>query len=584
MPFAMTPQWRRIALGLCIVLLAVAAVKAGVDLWNVLRWEARGAMDSDVSDYFFVARGIRNGLLPYRDLYETKPPGIFFLTLLSLMVSGDQRFLSIVQLLVFIAIPLLFAAFAVHKSKERAATRWETVFFALLAFLLGSLLTLYLEERAGMLQTETWGCFFALLYALSLCWGKVPTTPRRIALSSVFLFATLFMREPFLLTTLAAAIVLCPTWRAFLRSFVLPLGIAGIAFLLIMTVLGYIGPYMTVHIPIMLWGRVAHDPLDPLWLRWLSIRWLFGNTTSYNVSSPLFGYVLILLFIVAPLWKRNPKGRWDLWMVIAGCGLVLVAAYYAYFLVVMINAKRLGVQLAPESVALLQHLLSIAITWGVLSLPFLFLLYKRGYLLASMLIFAGLFLSSEAVGISIYAVNHYTFAVPFYMALVLLLLQRQNAALWSEGIVVACSALAAVTVFTYQTDPRFMQTLEERTHYTYSANKDVIDRFDAMLDACHFDRYYTFGGLNKLQFAKHSPYGPAVILTYFNYLAPDHPLIQDTLKNIVFKTPVIAIFNKPDPLVSSDVDALIHERFTDQAPSCAKPYLPMDTAVMLFRK
>lgn len=51
-------------------------------------------MDSDVLLYFAAGRGILNGLSPYIDIFETKPPGMFLLSALSLRVTGDERLLG----------------------------------------------------------------------------------------------------------------------------------------------------------------------------------------------------------------------------------------------------------------------------------------------------------------------------------------------------------------------------------------------------------------------------------------------------------------------------------------------------------
>ena len=555
---------------------------AAVDLWRILRWEAAGAMDGDVSDYFFVARGILNGLTPYVDLYESKPPGIFFLSALSLLVTGDQRFLSVLQWIMLGAIPFLFAAFALHVERKRHSGVLDQTAAGLLGLVVGILFTLFLEERGGMLQTEGWGSFLGLLYLLSIAWDGAFTT-RRMWISGAFLFGTIFMKEPFLLAALAGALVLCPTWQSFKRSFVIPLLGAGAAFVIVMVAFGWLGPYLTIHLPAMLWGRIASDPIDPVWLRWLSIRWLWGNTTTYNKSAPLFGNLLILFFLSVPLMRRGAGRARDVVVAIAGPASALVFVFFTYFQLIFWNMRRVGVQ----STDALMTLHDAIFLWWMIAVVVMaicsFLQWKRGYLRHLVPAVLALCLASQAAGISVYAINHFAFAFPFYVSLAILFLRHMRDSLWTEGFALAAVLLASIIAFTWNTDPVYMQQLEGRTQYTYAKNREQTDRLDALLTACDFDRYYAFGGLNRLQFAKHSHYGPMVNLAFINYLPLNHPLVMETVRNILLRTPVIVDFEKQQ-FLSPEIDATILQSFTDEIPPCAAPHLPIGTARVLFRK
>src|SRR2546422_741744 len=60
-------------------------------IWELIRrvqLELLGAVQPDAYLYFTVGRGILNGLLPYKDLFETKPPGMFLLSALSLWITN----------------------------------------------------------------------------------------------------------------------------------------------------------------------------------------------------------------------------------------------------------------------------------------------------------------------------------------------------------------------------------------------------------------------------------------------------------------------------------------------------------------
>jgi hypothetical protein len=71
---------KRHAVALLAIGIVAAALAAGFHLAQMLALEARGAINSDGIAYLIVGRGILNGLRPYADLFESKPPGMYFLS------------------------------------------------------------------------------------------------------------------------------------------------------------------------------------------------------------------------------------------------------------------------------------------------------------------------------------------------------------------------------------------------------------------------------------------------------------------------------------------------------------------------
>src|SRR3990167_8341988 len=90
------------------------------------------------------------------------------------------------------------------------------------AFIAGTLLVLYTEERGGALQPEGFGYFFSMVYALLLLRTGL-RSPMSIAAASLALLCSIGMKEPFLFINLAIALLLTPSWRDFPRTFVLTL-------------------------------------------------------------------------------------------------------------------------------------------------------------------------------------------------------------------------------------------------------------------------------------------------------------------------------------------------------------------------
>ncbi|MBI1934553.1 hypothetical protein HYS30_02700, partial [Candidatus Peregrinibacteria bacterium] len=125
------------------------------------------ALEWDALIFFTIGRGILNGLTPYVDLFESKPPGIFFLAIASLLLSkGDlfYRLLSVGGLVVLSIGPLI----AYGKALPDRRLQPLRLAGGLLVLVLGMLATLYLQERAPGGQPEFFGSMFGALFTYSM--------------------------------------------------------------------------------------------------------------------------------------------------------------------------------------------------------------------------------------------------------------------------------------------------------------------------------------------------------------------------------------------------------------------------------
>jgi hypothetical protein len=588
MPLPRLPEWtpperlRTAALYALLFGLAAASVMMLLDVFQVLRFEWMGAMDNDVLDYFHVARGLLNGHTLYADLYESKPIVIFLLTGLSLLFTGDERLLAVIQVLMYLSMPLAFVLFAREESLEAGFDRIRTILVCTIAGLIGTLLMLYLEERSGMMQTEGWGGYFGTLYMLSIAW-RGTITQRRIIISTILLFLTIFTKEPFLLTALAAALLVTTSRKQFIHFFVVPLFLAGIADVLLMLFFGYMEAYFQIHIPTMLSGRVASSPLDPVWLRPLAMHWLYGNTTDFFLSAPLFGYLLLVCLGLFPVIKGGDR-------TLKGILLALIAAPAAFSflmkshkLVTVLNALAQGIEFDNQADFLLQLYLPWT-GWFVATAGLLFWQYRCGYLGYTLIAFAGVLLASQAVGISVYTDNHFAFAVPFYATLIAffiryLTLEHRRALVW-----IPATLLLLFIAITYRPSDQHMKRLAEQSQYTGEKNRVLTQKVDALMDACNIERYYSFGLYRQLAFTSHSHMGPMVVLTYVNYLPADHYLIKKTLDNVFMNTPVMFVPAGATEYMNPSIDDAVRQYFTDLAPACAQEHLPIEGVQALWRK
>ena len=105
------------------ILLALAVIalgKIGFTFVRVLLLEAQGAIDGDGLIFTIIGRGMLNGLTLYIDLFETKPPGVFLLMALSLLMTGGERLASLIDVAGFIAMALIpMAVFWKHFGEKK---------------------------------------------------------------------------------------------------------------------------------------------------------------------------------------------------------------------------------------------------------------------------------------------------------------------------------------------------------------------------------------------------------------------------------------------------------------------------------
>ncbi len=273
----------------CLLVLVVACIKGGVDLAQRVHYELQGPLTADSGIYVAVGRGILNGLRPYADLFETKPPGIFLLSAASLWLQGNAFFVSAFQALILALMPLLLVAGTWPLVRKN--TVWRRRAELLAAFTVGLLLALYTAERSGEFQVESFGAFFTLLYVVLLANPKAQFGWLRTAAAALTLLLAIGLKEPFLLSAAACALFLYGSSLQELKQrFLVPLVIAAFAGTLAMALLGYLGPYISIYVPDMLFRHVAVGS-SPFVRGWQWYR-IFHDLQGYHVLLAWFAAVL----------------------------------------------------------------------------------------------------------------------------------------------------------------------------------------------------------------------------------------------------------------------------------------------------
>ncbi len=103
---------------LFLALSAIVGAKGLYDFGARMIYELVVPYMGDNSYFLTVGRGIINGLVPYADLFESKPPAVFLLLAASLGVSGGLLFARVLQVATLILLATLPAAATIRAARK----------------------------------------------------------------------------------------------------------------------------------------------------------------------------------------------------------------------------------------------------------------------------------------------------------------------------------------------------------------------------------------------------------------------------------------------------------------------------------
>lgn len=217
--------------------------------------------------YWTVHRAIQNGFESYIDIYEPKPPAIFFLSEEWSMVAG----------VVVLSLPLFFGR------------RW----------LFGVLMALYMLFTAQMGETEYFGAFFGTLFVLFPHW----------ALSTVLLFLAVGFKEPLFLILLACSIV-----QKRERRFAASTIVVALAGIIALWLSGMYDGYVHYYLPSMFGHRIQQ--FGPIWLRGFFLHKFIVSFWQFS----LFMIPAMALLFIQPR-KELLRMALGLYLVVVAVGL-----------------------------------------------------------------------------------------------------------------------------------------------------------------------------------------------------------------------------------------------------------------------
>lgn len=302
-------------IGLALLALTVMVSKNMMHaLWLRLAYEWVSPFTVDTTMYWAVGRGIASGLMPYRDLFEVKPPGIFLLSAFSVWLKGNMSLTGVMQSAVLALMPIALVLGTLRIVRHR----WHlyAVIAVMLASVFGMMLALYSEDRSGEFQVESFGAAFILLYAAILVWRKTPLTRGRILLCSLALYGGIGMKEPFLIVAFAVALLLAEKPTDLIRSFVIPVCITAAAGLVSIWLLGYGHAYFHMYLPEVLGRNIVDGP--PLWQRGFFVAQTYQDLADYM---PALAWMIVFLMYALFLRVRDAAHDGHMLFVMACTGI-----------------------------------------------------------------------------------------------------------------------------------------------------------------------------------------------------------------------------------------------------------------------
>lgn len=511
----------RILWRMLLLLISVAAVRITIDLGLRVWFELRGPEQWDASLYWAIGRGILNGLTPYQDLYESKPPGIYLITALSLWLTDGRvlgYFLQAAVLVGIAVVPTLYVGMHL--------LRWKITVFTLVllesTYVFFGFLALFTATRSGGCQTESFGAFFGLLYVIAVI-HKTHHARLQIFAAALLLLCTIGIKEPFLLTTAGAALLLASTPGTFGRLFILP-GAIAVAFLSgLMALTGWLRPYISIYLYEIFAVR-THGAGHPL-LHALNLKNIHYIATDFYLrfNAPFF-WVLFLLLCYALFRKVSGEvpRKQRLFQLIAfalACYLTISAVFLGGAFIYFHHSVVMIPFLAAIFLFYIQQILSQLPIEKHLLMPFIIVLC----------LFVG------------------TLRAPY----------SQNLDFDLRG-----------------------------THAWANANGiPAAEKLDDLLNSCSIEQYQFIGkhGPMVYGYTKHSPLGP-LFYQFGNFFDELHPHFYSVFLQQLAEADIVVIHPSAElGQIGGQVEDYFSQHFTQAPWPCAAAHSPIPGHTILFR-
>lgn len=576
--------------------------------------------------YFAMGRGILNGLHLYIDLFESKPPVIFWLSALSLLITKDDTLYRLVLAILLAAIPASLSLFSLYLT--RSHSRQARLLFVGIAFLFGSAMASFAINRSHAHQTEGFGVVVAILCVLCFAYRSnnvaLANFWKIAASASCFAIAAL-TKEPFALAMFGGLLVLVST-KQDLKDVAKVIVLGGLLAIGILVISGTAHGYFTIYLPEIFTGRIPQNVMyhdyridtfvvvpAPLWIRGLDVATLFRDMWSPSPGFvvgwfPFLGLAIALLFLTHQTSDEADDYRWG-WCVIGILTVVCLLLFLDLARVLEQVLAFLQFKIPWGDAFFRSKLLLLSIYGLAWLVPFVLLLRQSpGTAKRVAITVLVLYLASVAVATGgEFRPQYFLFAAPVYVACFLAFLRRAVAPTRRIWTTVTMAAFACLLVLNALKSPRF--PYRELDHQQPPISESVISQsqqLDALLTACEFSRYFLAwsdqdkGGNLRLAIqglTVHSPYqlDYGLLRAFpraheaterFRYGADERPnafFHAKFLQDLGDAPIVVYAGSTAEPFADEESQQAFRRQFTVEAPPCAQPFLPIGDLSLYFR-
>lgn len=553
---------------LAIILLSVATVKIIWILASMLILEGQLRLMGDDGTFFTVSKGLLAGKDLYSEFFEMKPPGLLLLNAISLLISKNEIPLLIFKLLCFALIPLSFAWFAVRNLKKSSA--FLRTVGVCTALIFGGAISIYSLERIVGLQAESFGVPFAIAYVLLVAWDTKKISTSRIILASIFIAASMGMREQFLFPLIAVSMILSRDLKFFVRSFIIPFIIAFTLGSAIMLLLGMLGPYLNIYLPDAFSVRIQTNQLGSLWMRGLH-GWILMLDLSLLFILPLFGIAFGALMATVPLLKSEVS-KWKELISVLICSASGMLVFNLIFIAYILSKTELEHTISNYKTGVFV-ICAIASVTFVLSLVQVLKNKKQvlPHILVSILAFYPVSLAAGASHFNIYQRTNIAplCAAVFLLFLITLPKLKNTQMRIVMGVITGLIALIPFIMPSINWGERSAKVSAENENYVASIQKTA--ELDAMMDKCGFKNYIGIGAGFLLPDHLPLQMGWSAFRSFGNNQS-EHFRAQ-TLENIGKSEFLFMDSSWEDFTSDKELMDVLRTEFTTRLPACASGYM-----------
>lgn len=515
-----------IAVGLFLLTgLIIFIIKSSSELFGRLSYNLKEVYTADHSLYFGVTRGMMNGLKPYRDVYENKPPMIFLISELSYAMLGNYHLINIFCFISILIITLLPLTLLIIKSIQYKTNPLVATLFGLGVVVISVIFAMFGDLRSGEAQVELFGASASIIsiFFLALINDKSKFYSPFVILSGFFFAIAVMFKEPHGVLLVFLFLLFISNKKDFFNKVLFPAAYAIITVFFILIISNSLDTYFTIYLKNML-GNHINNYGSP-WERMFDFKKIILDLKAYNENLPM----LIIILMVS-------------------CTLLISTK------IVMASKKS-------DTIFELSHLLVLFI------LPFA---------------------ASFAIGLGgQYYNHHYVFALPYYVGLIFILINEspldrtqlfgeiENNKINIKKSLFTTFSLCFALVSSYYSIS-IVSTNKEYKEDTSNVNrtqymKDFNTYVDSVCDAINVDRYLFIGfnGWHCFGYGKHIPLGPSFAQDPNLFKDRDNYFVTSFLDNL-HTTDFIVYYRNNLGVIKEEVDQYIRENFNRVTPEEVK--------------